>query len=282
VATPTSASASTTIGDDFASGGCTGAGTPLTRLRVQTSSPGNTYEAPFDGVITSWTGTKEMWDFAGLRVVRLGSGTSFSVIGADAQRPDGATNLVRIPVRQRDVIGLYFNGSLGCVGSNVGSGYGTRDSIADVPAGGSGSFDPAQDFPGYKISVAAQIEHDADGDGYGDETQDLCPSDASTQGACPLPDTTAPDTSIAKGPKKKTTSKSATFEFSSTEPGSTFECSLDGAAFKPCTSPDKVNVKKTGKHNFLVRAIDAAGNPDTSEASWSWKRVKKKHKKHGH
>ena len=31
----------------------------------------------------------------------------------------------------------------------------------------------------------ADIEPDADKDGYGDETQDLCSSDASTQGACP-------------------------------------------------------------------------------------------------
>ena len=94
-----------------------------------------------------------------------------------------------------------------------------------------------------------------------------------------MPDILAPDTSIAKGPKKKTKSKTAAFEFGSTEPGSTFECSLDGAVFAPCTSPAKLKVKKTGKHNFLVRARDAAGNLDTTEASWSWKRVKKARKK---
>jgi hypothetical protein len=33
----------------------------------------------------------------------------------------------------------------------------------------------------------ADIEPDADHDEYGDVTQDACPSDASTQGACPLP-----------------------------------------------------------------------------------------------
>ena len=35
------------------------------------------------------------------------------------------------------------------------------------------------------ILANADIEPDADKDGYGDETQDLCSSDASTQGACP-------------------------------------------------------------------------------------------------
>jgi hypothetical protein len=276
-ATP-QAVASTTIGDDFASGGCTGSGTPFTRLRAQTSSPGNLYEAPFDGVITSWTGTNGMWDHAALRVVRLGSGTSFSVVGADAQRLDDAINLVRIPVRQRDVIGLYYDGTLGCKGSNVGGGYATRDSLADVSPGSSGSFDPGNDFPGYKISVAAQLERDADGDGYGDETQDLCPSDVSTQGLCPVPDMLAPDTEITKGPKKKSKSKMATFVFSATEPGSTFECSLDGAEFTGCSSPHGVKVKP-GKHNFQVRAVDAAGNDDPSEATYSWKVVKKKKRK---
>lgn len=88
-------------------------------------------------------------------------------------------------------------------------------------------------------------------------------------------DTTPPETSITKGPKAKTKKKSATFEFSSTEPGSTFECQLDGKAFTPCTSPETVKVKK-GKHTFEVRATDAAGNADPTSASDSWKVKKKK------
>ena len=52
---------------------------------------------------------------------------------------------------------------------------------------------------------------------------------------------------------------------------------LDGAAFAPAASPDTVKVKK-GKHNFEVRAKDAAGNVDSSPASDDWK-VKKKKKR---
>ena len=33
----------------------------------------------------------------------------------------------------------------------------------------------------------ADIEADADKDGFGDETQDQCPTDATTQGPCPTP-----------------------------------------------------------------------------------------------
>jgi hypothetical protein len=48
-----------------------------------------------------------------------------------------------------------------------------------------------------ELLVQADIEPDADGDGFGDETQDSCPSQSTTQGAC---DNTAPGVSgIAVG-----------------------------------------------------------------------------------
>jgi hypothetical protein len=88
-------------------------------------------------------------------------------------------------------------------------------------------------------------------------------------------DTAPPETTITRQPKDKTKKKSATFEFSSSEPGSTFECSLDGGAFTSCTSPDTLKVK-TGKHSFAVRSRDAAGNLDGSPATDDWKVKKKK------
>ncbi len=89
-------------------------------------------------------------------------------------------------------------------------------------------------------------------------------------------DTTPPDTSITDGPKSKTKKKKATFEFSSTEAGSTFECRLDhNLGFSPCTSPQDVMVA-LGKHTLEVRAKDAAGNVDPTPAEQSWKVKKKK------
>ena len=87
-------------------------------------------------------------------------------------------------------------------------------------------------------------------------------------------DTSPPDTAITNEPKHKTKKKTATFEFTSSEPASTFECSLDGGQFQPCASPDTLKVKK-GKHNFQARATDPAGNTDPTPATQSWK-VKKK------
>jgi CSLREA domain-containing protein len=75
----------------------------------------------------------------------------------------------------------------------------------------------------------------------------------------PPPDTDAPETTITKGPKKKSTHRKAKFRFSSNEPGSTFQCKLDRKRFKACTSPKTYKVKP-GKHTFRVKAIDLAGN----------------------
>jgi DNA-binding beta-propeller fold protein YncE len=91
-------------------------------------------------------------------------------------------------------------------------------------------------------------------------------------------DAAPPDTQITDGPKDKVRTskkrKKVTFEFTSTEAGSTFECSLDGAPFAPCTSPSVEKVKK-GKHGFEVRATDPAGNVDPTPATDTWK-VKRK------
>jgi hypothetical protein len=120
-----------------------------------------------------------------------------------------------------------------------------------------------------RINASATLEPDADGDGFGDETQDNCPGtgnpgqdDVDADGiGDPCDDHVLPGATITKGPKDKARKKTATFEFTGTDTRAvaSFQCKLDGAAFAPCTSPHTVNVKK-GKHTFQVRAIDGAGN----------------------
>jgi hypothetical protein len=82
-------------------------------------------------------------------------------------------------------------------------------------------------------------------------------------------DTTAPDTSLDSSPTNPS-SPDVSFAFSSTEAGSTFECSLDGAAFSACTSPQAYSGLTSGSHTFDVRAIDPAGNTDLTPASFTW------------
>jgi glycosidase len=81
-------------------------------------------------------------------------------------------------------------------------------------------------------------------------------------------DTTAPTVTITSSPANPTNSTSASFSFSS-EAGSTFACSLDGAAFAPCGSPKTYSALELGDHTFEVRATDAAGNAG-GPASYSW------------
>ena len=83
-------------------------------------------------------------------------------------------------------------------------------------------------------------------------------------------DTTAPDTTITDGPSGTVKSDSATFDFSSTEDGSTFECSLDGATFAACDAPRTLSDLSDGSHTFSMRAKDAAGNTDASPATQTW------------
>jgi hypothetical protein len=80
-------------------------------------------------------------------------------------------------------------------------------------------------------------------------------------------DVTPPETTITSGPSGTIYDQpSSTFTFTSNEPGSTFECRLDGGAFAPCTSPKTVSYAP-GTHTFEVRATDPSGNVDATPAS---------------
>ena len=53
----------------------------------------------------------------------------------------------------------------------------------DTQPGQSNTYTPFASGSIYPVS--ARLEADADNDGFGDESQDQCPTDARTQGACP-------------------------------------------------------------------------------------------------
>jgi Bacterial TSP3 repeat/Right handed beta helix region len=140
-------------------------------------------------------------------------------------------------------------------------------------------------------------EFDTDGDGFGDGTEvaagsnpldprstpvgppaptDLVLSPAGSQPgasgtpALPAPDVTPPNTMINSGPSGVTTETSASFAFTSTEAGSTFQCSLDSGSWTTCISPKAYSGLAVGSHAFSVKATDAAGNADASPATRGW------------
>ena len=182
------ARAAGTIGESY--GGSGGIGCSYGGLQVQTASPGDFYAAPYDGVITSWTNQGYFWSTITFKTVRLGTGGTYTVLASDGPRTVPAFNArttypVRFTVRQGDVIGGYIpNSNYTCVYGGADYAHGRDD--ANPLAGQNGFFDSSEQG---QIPLEATIEHDRDGDGYGDETQDLCPTNAAAQGPCPLPTT---------------------------------------------------------------------------------------------
>jgi hypothetical protein len=83
-------------------------------------------------------------------------------------------------------------------------------------------------------------------------------------------DTTPPDTAITSGPPPFTNVTDATFSFSSSEPGSTFQCQIDIYAWFTCVPPWWYPGFTYGAHTFRVRAVDPASNVDPSPASATW------------
>ena len=79
-------------------------------------------------------------------------------------------------------------------------------------------------------------------------------------------DTTTPNTRlVARFP----TRNGAAFLVSADEPAS-FACSLDGAAYAPCSSAASFTNLGSGWHTFAVRAIDIAGNADPTPSQVRW------------
>ena len=88
-------------------------------------------------------------------------------------------------------------------------------------------------------------------------------------------DTTPPETSISPHSRPSEYDHNVNdphFGFSSSEPDSTFECSLDGGIFEACSSPwqHEGSYLSEDRHTFAVRATDAAGNVDETPAEYAW------------
>ncbi len=266
---------------------------------VQTgAAAGNDYRVPpGGGVITEWSA--QSWSKGSpdqiLQLALLGSAVSKNEVTFEGLSTfehviskegfDIQSFKTRVPVDGGERLGLYAQAggsfTYTCVYGFNGEGPADRiiwGDIAEPIIGGPPVLASKGQVLEERIPLEAKLEADADHDGFGDETQDLCPTNAATQGPCPPPP--APDTSITKHPKAKTTSKTASFDFSATIPGATFECQLDKGSFKACTSPFAAKVGK-GKHTFAVRAT-ANGQTDSSPATFKWKVKKKKRHRSGH
>jgi Ca2+-binding RTX toxin-like protein len=125
--------------------------------------------APFDGVVVRWrVRTAGAATTLRLRTVQpVGGEYVATATGGDETVQPGATRefAARVPIAR--------GGLLAVDGTSVPAGQATI-------AYGSGGFDdaarrPATSTSSERLQLAADVESDADGDGYGDDTQDACP-----------------------------------------------------------------------------------------------------------
>ena len=167
---------------------------------IQSSSPANSYTVPANGVITRWS----FQAAAGptpplkLKIVRAAGGDDFTTVGdSQLETPTGGTLntfQTRISVKGGDLLGNFY--SFTTTSLRDASGFGTHElhisfPVLDPPPGATATYSPNTDI---QIDVSAILEPDADQDGFGDETQDQCPTDATTQGPCPTGAPTAAPT----------------------------------------------------------------------------------------
>jgi hypothetical protein len=92
---------------------------------------------------------------------------------------------------------------------------------------------------------------------------------AATQAVQISADSLAPAPTILTEPGSPTGVNSATFTFSDTQAGVTFECSIDGLAFGVCASGVTYSPVSAGQHSFQVRALDV-NNKLSPSAVYSW------------
>lgn len=276
------ASAATTLGQTgvplFA--GCASGNTWVQGVDPST---GASYHAPSAGVITSWSyqADSSVNERLRFKVAQPLGGNNYAVRAEsilETVQPNVLNTYgTRLPIQAGDTIGYYNPDGAACAIAAPST------AVIHLSPGDTNPGDPwggAATDSGLKLNVSAQLEADADGDGFGDESQDLCPTNAATQGTCPSaggddppetdpPDTDPPETEIVKGPKRRTEEHKATFIFVSDEANSTFECRLKGdalnpsvKAFNPCTSPKTYKKLGEGEYRFEVFAIDPLGNRD--------------------
>jgi Ca2+-binding RTX toxin-like protein len=194
----TTAQASETLGETFVNQQC---GSDQALLQKSTAaSPG--YKAQSSGVIVSWsyravanpptitlnvyqaTANPATW------FIRSRSGPKAAGANPGQNNPNKLNTFSLSPgirIQKDDVLGLTGSGGAGISCKDLGPAGDvvTTKGGAD-PAVGQNSGPFGGDQAGVRIGVSAVIEPDADGDSFGDETQDSCTTEPTVQtGPCP-------------------------------------------------------------------------------------------------
>ena len=278
IAAPAGADAAVTIGSDLSpdptnANACAPPASPCTVANLSLFGTGEA-SSPIEGVVVRWRARASNDQPGGtplrLKVIRPAGNGSFTGISSSATRefPDSAmatrTFATRQSIATGDQIALDVDPPSGNL--RIDSPSGATWARWQPPLDERDTRPPTDLFS-RESTFNADVEPDADDDGFGDETQDGCLGQPGSAGGC---ETTPPETTITKQPRRKLKTrkrrKRVKFKFVSTEPGSDFRCVIDNKHGVGCKSPYRKRIKQ-GRHSFEVQAIDPAGNADPTPAT---------------
>jgi hypothetical protein len=118
-----------------------------------------------------------------VKVLRPAGGDNYTLVGQTTLSVTTGLNVggARIPVLAGDKLGVR---GLPFAGEPDGASFACmQPGVLGIAEGESTNFIGAAEA---RVPLTGVIEPDADGDGFGDETQDLCPQSAALQTPCPI------------------------------------------------------------------------------------------------
>jgi hypothetical protein len=178
---------------------------------VQSGRPGAAgISIPIDGVVTRWRIRAATMGFVRLRIVRSepDGGYSSAELGnwvrLDRPHEPGHDILYTFPLRLTvhagDRVAIDRDAKAGGIFHSYGQDatYAVSE-FAPALSDDSSDVPPTSSFPGRELLVNVDVEKDADGDGFGDESQDNCPTIANDQTDKPC-STPSPSNATPEGP----------------------------------------------------------------------------------
>jgi hypothetical protein len=165
-------------------------GGSATEANVALSEPEAQEVSPVDGVIVRYRVDVESLGQFAIRVLRPAAGGTYTGAGTGTPVTPSVQGIQTfsssLPIRAGDLIGLDLDDNAGVGQASVSGStideWGNPGFLADGV-----TAPPNTVYQNEELLFNGDVEPDADHDGFGDESQDQCPTDATTQGTCPPP-----------------------------------------------------------------------------------------------
>jgi hypothetical protein len=162
---------------------------PVPCAGVQQAIPGRLTQAPYDGVIVRWR-VRGAGTFAVFPATYGADDTIIRFPGSSVERVASADVVAEFPTRLPILAGQHVGIWLGdhsALAWREATGADWDVWRPDPPIGAASLASTLRDGA-FEAGFSVDVEPDMDRDGFGEPTQDLCGSDASTQGPCrPVP-----------------------------------------------------------------------------------------------